>query len=103
MEYANNAKNAADEGNWEDSTYWWGQTEYKIWDYTNYIDFYNILLYEGWTREQRLKQFITGMDEFKFGLQLAAKTSNFLVEFGTILLHDKYEIWLFFEHQEFEH
>jgi serine carboxypeptidase 1 len=82
MEYANNAAAAAAAGDWEESTDWWAQTEYRIWDLTNYVDFYNILQYEGWTREQRLARggVKPGRDEFGFGLERAARTNESLAQ-----------------------
>ena len=79
MLLAQNAADAADAGDWEESTSWWGQTEYRIWDFTNYIDFYNILKYNVFTREQMKKAGATKashMDEFMLGLKMAAKHSN---------------------------
>ena len=38
-------KAAADAGDWHTATDLWRETEYIIWDYTNYIDFYNVLKY----------------------------------------------------------
>ena len=43
MAYA--CKDAADAGDWHLATDLWRETEYVIWDLTNYVDFYNVLKY----------------------------------------------------------
>jgi len=72
MTYAGYSRDAAEAGDWELSTYWWGQTEYRLWDFTNYIDFYNILLYNVWDSAGKTAR-MSHMDEFMFGLKMAAK------------------------------
>lgn len=73
MNAATNAEEAANNGQWTQSTVWWARTEGVVWDYTNRVDFYNILKYD-------VPALHRHEDEFYFGLKYAAQNNKTLAK-----------------------
>jgi len=63
LKTANSCQNAAANGDWRESTQIWGQMEGQIADYTNNVDFYNVLTFDGLPGAQ---QSDSGLDVLRY-------------------------------------
>ena len=65
-------KQAADQGNWQLATDLWAETEYVIWDHTNFVDFYNVLKYVTFSDNTK-RELYQREDEYKLARKQAVQ------------------------------